>query len=217
MSSQAAQSMRAETKIVGRDDARSDARADAGGQHGRAGAQGADGQSLKDRAESAARDAREKASALGENATEAAKAEAQRAADKARQLAEELNSQAAAIADQAVGRIKETADSTIAAQRDRAVGFVGSIEKAINAAAGSLEEDGYGTMANYVRYASDTLSSVNEEVGSIRPQRFTGQAERAVRRNPLLTYGALAVAGFAFVTLMSAQRDANRRGGGQGR
>ena len=208
MSSQAAQSMRAETQVIGESDRDGSTRATRNSDRKDDG--------LKSRAEAAARDARDKAAALGENATEAAKAEAKRAADNARKLAEELNTQAAAIADQAVDRVKETADSAIAAQRDRAAGFVGSMERAIDAAAGSLEEDGYGTIANYVRYASDTLSSVNDEVGSFEPQQLTGRAERAVRRNPIITYGALAIAGFAFVTLMNAQNNA-RRGDGNRR
>ena len=203
MSSQAAQSMRDDTL-------RSTAQP-VGGSTASTSTAGSTSQApgeptLRERAEQAAADARLKAAALTSDATDAARAEAQRAADRARELAEEVQSQAAGIADQAIGRMRETADGAIAEQRDRAAGFVGSIERAVGAAARSLEEDGYGTMANYVRYASDTLSSVNDEVGSFEPARLTGRAERAVRRNPLLTYGALAVAGFAMVTLMNQQR-----------
>ena len=195
MSSQAAQSMRAETKVVGEDNHGNDQRS-----------QTTQEPSLRERAEQAAADARLKAAALTADASDAARAEAQKAADKARELAAEVQNQAAGIADQAIDRMKQTADGAIAEQRDRAAGFVGSIERAVGAAARSLEDDGYGTMANYVRYASDTLASVNEEVGSFQPQRLTGKAEGAVRRNPLLTYGVLAVAGFAMVTLMNQQR-----------
>ena len=165
-----------------------------------------DKSSLRRRAEEAAAEAKRQAEALTAQSSEAAKAEARRAGEKARELADQLTSDAANIADQTVSRVVNTAESAIAQQRDRAAGFVGSVEKAIDAAAQSLREDGYDTMSNYVRYAANTLSSVNDEVGSFEPRRITGHAERAVRRNPLVTYGALAVAGFAFVTLMNSQR-----------
>ena len=197
MSSQAAQSMRAETKVVG------DENRDHSGQTATS---GSNQPTLRERADEAARMAREKASALSADATETARAEARAAAENAKRLAAELQSQASSVADQAIGRVKDTADGAIAEQRDRAAGFVGSIEKAVGAAARSLDEDGYGTIANYVRYASNTLSSVNDEVGSFEPQQLTGRAERAVRRNPIVTYGVLAVAGFAMVTLMQQQR-----------
>lgn len=162
--------------------------------------------SLRDRASQAAADAKAKADALTESSTQAARDEARKAAERAKELAAQVQSQAANIADEAVNRVVSRADDAIREQRDRATGFVGSVEKAIDAAAESLKEDGYGNIANYVRYASNTLSSVNDEVGSFEPRRLTGQAERAVRRNPLITYGALAIAGFAFVTLMNSQQ-----------
>ena len=165
-------------------------------------------ESLADRAKRAAADAKSKAEALTAQSTQAARDEAKRAADMARDLAAQVQSQASGIADEAVTRVVSKAEGAIREQRDRATGFVGSVEKAIDAAARSLNDDGYGNIANYVRYASDTLSSVNSEVSSFEPSRLTGRAESAVRRNPIITYGALAVAGFAFVTLMNSQ---NRR------
>ena len=145
----------------------------------------------------------------GRSLREQAEENARRAAEEAKRTAADVKgqvtSQAASIADEAVSRVKQTADEAIREQRDRATSFVGSIENAVEAAAKSLQDDGYGQIANYVRYASSTLQSVNDEVGSFQPQRLTGRAERAVRRNPLITYGALAVAGFALVSLMNAQ------------
>ena len=164
------------------------------------------GKSLQERADEAAADAKSKMEALTEQSSEAARAEARAAADKARDLAYQLQSQAQQFTNQAVDRVKSTAESAIEQQRDRVGGFVGATERAVGAAAKSLEDDGYGWLAGYVRYASDTLHSVNQEVEGFRPQRITGQAERVAKRNPLLTYGALAVAGFALVTLMSNER-----------
>lgn len=166
-----------------------------------------DGKSLQQRADEAAADAKAKTDRLAHDASDAARAEAASAADRARELAAELQSQAQSFTDQAVDRVKSTAEGAMEQQRDRAAGFVGSIEKAVDAAAKSLEEDGYGPIASYVRYASSTLGSVHEEVDGFRPQAITGRAERAAKRNPLVTYGALAVAGFALVTLMNANNN----------
>ena len=186
--------MRDDTRVVGHGT----------GDHG-AGNDEHGGKSLRERAEEAASEAKAKAAQLGEDASEAARAEATAAADRARALAEQVQAEARSFTDQAVNRVKDTAESAIEQQRDRAAGFVGSIERAVGAAARSLDEDGYGTMASYVRYASSTLSSVNREVEGFRPQTLTGPVERTARRNPLVTYGALAVAGFALVTLMNSQ------------
>ena len=182
--------MRGETRVVG--------------QEGRAAERDEDiGTTLQRRADEAADDARAKIDALTEESTDAARAEAQAAQNKALELASELQSHAQQFTDRAVNRVKSTADRAIEQQRDRAAGFVGATERAVGAAAKSLEDDGYGWLAGYVRYASDTLHSMNREVESFRPQRFTGEAERVAKRNPLITYGALAVAGFALVTLMN--------------
>ena len=145
---------------------------------------------------------------LREQAAENARRAAETARSTANEVSDRVTHQASNIADEAVNRVKSTANEAIREQRDRATGFVSSVERAVEAAARSLNDDGYGQIANYVRYASSTLQSVNQEVGSFEPQRLTGRAERAVRRNPLVTYGALAVAGFALVSLMNAQ---NRR------
>ena len=179
--------MRGQTRVVGSHDDRRD-------DHGK---------SLQQRADEAAADAKSKFDALTEQSTDAARAEAQAAQNKAMELATELQSHAQQFTNQAVNRVKSTADRAIEQQRDRVGGFVGATQRAVGAAAKSLEDDGYGWMAGYVRYASDTLHSVNQEVESFRPQRLTGQAEQVAKRNPLITYGALAVAGFALVTLMS--------------
>ena len=165
-----------------------------------------DGKTLQQRADEAAAEAKRQAAALGDNASEAARAEAKAAADRARELAAEFQAQAQSFTDQAVDRVKSTAENAIEQQRDRASGFVGSIENAVNAAAKSLEDDGYGPIASYVRYASSALGSVHEEVDGFRPQAITGRAERAARSNPLVTYGALAIAGFALVTLMNSNK-----------
>lgn len=180
--------MRGETRVVGAE---------------RTGSQDDHGKTLQQRADEAAAEARAKIEQLTEESSEAARAEARAAEGRARQLAAELQSHAQQFTDQAVDRVKSTAENAIEQQRDRAAGFVGATERAVNAAARSLDEDGYGWLAGYVRYASSTLHSVNEEVEGFRPQRFTGEAERVAKRNPLITYGALAVAGFALVTLMS--------------
>ena len=181
--------MRGDTRVVGQGSY------DGGNDHG--------GKSLQQRADEAAADARAKMEALGENASEAAREEARAAETKARELAAEFQAQAQNFTNQAVDRVKNTAESAIEQQRDRAAGLVGATERAVGAAAKSLEDDGYGWLAGYVRYASDTLHSVNEEVEGFRPQRITGEAERVAKRNPILTYGALAVAGFALVTIMN--------------
>ena len=163
-----------------------------------------DGSSSNSSFQSSSSDAQEGRS-LREQAAESARRAAEEAKGTAKEVTGQVTSQAANIADEAVNRVKETADEAIREQRDRATGFVGSIERAVEAAASSLQDDGYGQIANYVRYASSTLQSVNDEVGSFEPQQLTGRAERVVRRNPLVTYGALAVAGFALVSLMNAQ------------
>ena len=122
-------------------------------------------------------------------------------------LAESVSDQADTIADDAA-RLASSQVSEIATQgKSKTEHLVRSISRAIEAGSQSLEEDGMPGTAGYVRAAANGLNRAASEVDGFNTSRVGGNFERFIRDRPLLTVGALAIAGFAMASLVSPRDD----------
>jgi hypothetical protein len=107
-------------------------------------------------------------------------------------------------AAQAMGAAEETAVSSVRDGRKAAADYVGSLRDAADAAAGSLEADGYGTTAFQARRASAVLDELGNAIAGYDVQDLVSETADALRRRPALAFSLAALAGYALVRLSAS-------------
>ncbi len=107
---------------------------------------------------------------------------------------------AESIAEAAVEETRASAEHVAATGKHQTEDVIRSISRAIEAGSRSLEQDGMKKTASYARLAADGLGQAASEVDQLDTQHLAGKAESIVRSNPMLTFGALALAGFALAS-----------------
>ncbi|MEM1317055.1 MAG: hypothetical protein AAGF29_02180 [Pseudomonadota bacterium] len=125
-----------------------------------------------------------------------------------RSAAAEVSGQAENLAEDTVHLAKTKADEAVRVGQSRTESVVRSLGRAMEAGSRSLAEDGMTGTAGYVRAAADGLNSAADEVDGFEPGRLTSRVEEFVRERPMLTVGALAIAGFALASALKPPRDA---------
>ncbi|MEL7274390.1 MAG: hypothetical protein AAGK33_13255, partial [Pseudomonadota bacterium] len=126
-----------------------------------------------------------------------AKAAAQSAKDTSLQAAEKVAQKAETVADDAVQHVAQHAKDFADQGKSRTEHMVRAVGRAFEAGSQSLENDGMTGTASYVRAAAHGLNRAAEEVDGVNTQSMTARVEDFVRQRPMLTVGALAIAGFA--------------------
>ena len=123
-----------------------------------------------------------------------------------------VEDKAAAVADRAIDSLKHTAEDKALDGQERAGRFIGAIGDALEAGSSSFDNSGYHAIAGYGRSAAKMIRTLSDEAESFDTSGLIDDAEDLVRRNPIATYGALALAGFAiaaFVRRQNARRQTN--------
>jgi transposase len=106
------------------------------------------------------------------------------------------------IAEAAVEQTRNSAEQVAASGKNQTEDIIRSISRAIDAGRASLENDGMNKTASYARLAADGLGKAANEVDKIDTRNLASRAENIVRENPMLTFGALALAGVAVATAL---------------
>ena len=165
-----------------------------------------DEKSVTRKAKEAAAEARNETMEVAHAAKEQARNAASKAAETARTSAERLSSRvesaAGSAVDSALSRVHEQVDE----RKHQASGYVGAVGRAFQAAGDSLQRDGMGFAANYVHAAANGLEQAADEVEGFNTNALTGNVERYVRGNPMLTVAGLALAGFALANIVGSSR-----------
>lgn len=142
-----------------------------------------------------------------EKAKSMASSVAQSAKETTLQAAEAVGQHAETAAHDAVHHVAQHAQEYADQGKGRTEHFVRAVGCAFEAGSRSLEEDGMTGTASYVRAAAHGLNRAAEEVDSVNTQSMTRHVEDFVKERPMLTVGALAIAGFA---LAGALKNNNR-------
>jgi ElaB/YqjD/DUF883 family membrane-anchored ribosome-binding protein len=127
--------------------------------------------------------------------------------------AEAVENKAAAVADRAIDTVKQSAEHKALDGQDKAGRFIGASGDAVEAGSSSFDNSGYHAIAGYGRSAVKMIRALSDEAQSFDTKGLIDDAEDLVRRNPIATYGALALAGFAiaaFVKRQNAHRHSDR-------
>ena len=112
---------------------------------------------------------------------------------------------AASVAEETISTLKRTAEEKAERSQERAGRFIGAVGAAVEAGSSSFEDYGYPAIAGYGRSAARMIRTVSEEAEGFETAKLIEDAEAAVRRNPIATYGALALAGFAIAAFLKRQ------------
>ncbi|EFL88625.1 hypothetical protein R2A130_1107 [Ahrensia sp. R2A130] len=131
---------------------------------------------------------------------------AKKVSRNAKGAAAEVVGQAESLAEEAVSAAKSRADEVVQVGKSRTENVVRSLSRAMEAGSNSLAQDGMTGTAGYVRAAADGLTSAADEVDGFQPGALTHRVENFVRERPMLTVGALALAGFALASALKPPR-----------
>jgi hypothetical protein len=116
-----------------------------------------------------------------------------------------VEDKAAAVADQAIGTVKRNAEEKALEGQERAGRFIGAIGDALESGSTSFDDSGYHAIAGYGRSAARMIRTLSDEAEGFDTAGLMDDAEDLVRRNPIATYGALALAGFAIAAFVRRQ------------
>lgn len=116
-----------------------------------------------------------------------------------------VTEKAESIAEEAMNVASARAETVLETGQMQAENLVRSIGRAFEAGSVSLERDGMSGTAGYVRAAANGLKQAANEVDGLEPRNLTSKVENFVRDRPLLTVGALAVAGFVLASTIKAR------------
>lgn len=122
-------------------------------------------------------------------------------ASSARNSAKRIAGEAGTAAAQAVDAAEETVVSGVRDGRNAASDYVTSLSDAADAAASSLEADGYGATASQARRVSTTLDEVGNAIAGYDVEELVNEVVDALRRRPALAFSMAAIAGYAVVRL----------------
>ncbi len=112
---------------------------------------------------------------------------------------------AAEMTDQATDQIVATTTSVVREKRNAAADYVKSLGSATSAAAESLSRDGCGQTAQRLESVSSFLNDTGRSISSYDVRSVIEDASNVARRNPALTFGLAALAGYAIVKMANAQ------------
>ncbi len=116
-----------------------------------------------------------------------------------------VEDKAAAVADRAINSLKHSAEDKALDGQERAGRFIGAIGDALDAGSSSFDNSGYHAIAGYGRSAARMIRTLSDETEKFDTADLIDDAEDLVRRNPVATYGALALAGFAIAAFVRRQ------------
>lgn len=135
-------------------------------------------------------------------------------ASRMRNSAKRIAGEAGNVAAQAVDTAEQTAVTSARDSRNAASDYVASLCDAADAAASSLEADGYDATASQARKASAALDEVSSAIANYDVQVLVSETADALRRRPALAFSLAAIAGYALVRLSGSEA---RLGGGRER
>lgn len=141
-----------------------------------------------------------------EKVKETARSSARAAKKSAEKTASQVVSQAERVADDAIATGRAEADRVINTSKSRAEDVIRSVGRAIEAGSQSLEDDGMRATAGYVRAAATGLNRAADEIDEFDTGGVTGRVESFVRSQPMLTVGALALAGFVLAGALNSKK-----------
>lgn len=144
---------------------------------------------------------------IAKKATSAVRNKATDAKKVAEETAKNLYNRAEEFADDAVETGRQNAQQLADTGVSKTEEVIRSVGRAIEAGSRSLEADGMGRTASYVRAAAVGLDRAAEEVDAVDTRGLTHRVENFVRDQPLLTVGALALAGFALAGALKNKRN----------
>lgn len=122
--------------------------------------------------------------------------------------AETIVTKAETVADDVVAESRRKATHLAETGKAQTKDVIRSIGRAVEASSRSLEDDNMHQTASYVRAAANGIESAADGVDRFDPNNATQRIENFVRTNPMLTFGALALAGFALAGAVKAKRNA---------
>lgn len=125
--------------------------------------------------------------------------------ERMEEAAEAVENKAASVADRAIDTVKRSAEDRALDGQDKAGRFIGAIGDAVEAGSSSFDESGYHAIAGYGRSAVKMIRALSDEAEGFDTKGLIDDAEDLVRRNPIATYGALALAGFAIAAFFRRQ------------
>ncbi|MEM8750641.1 MAG: hypothetical protein AAGF28_10075 [Pseudomonadota bacterium] len=141
--------------------------------------------------------ANKKATSKKEQLKQAAGAAAETVTSKTREAVSSATQMAENTADESVRLAADQAQQIARDGQQRTEHVMQAVSRAFAAGSESLERDGMNVSASYVRATADGLQRAATEVDRFDTGRLTGKLEDFVRERPLMTMGALAIAGFA--------------------
>lgn len=115
-----------------------------------------------------------------------------RTGDAIRDAAEDAKHELSRLGDE----VKEKGATLFHEQRDTASRQISSVAKALEAGAGSLDEDGQERLATYTRDAADRVRRLGDEVRERDFEVMLNSARDYARENPAVIIGGAAVLGF---------------------
>lgn len=101
--------------------------------------------------------------------------------------------------------------SVAADSRNVAARYVQSLGTAAHAAANSLEADGYGMTANPISRAATMADGMSESLQSYDVRSMADEVIGVARRNPALSFGLAAFAGYMLVKFSQSQTSSTNR------
>ena len=126
---------------------------------------------------------------------------------KVEKAASAVNRQAETLAEDALDTARTHAVGAAEYGIGQTEDVVRSIGRAFEAGSRSLEADGMAGTAGYARAAANGLMQAAEEVDGVNTSGIADRVENFIRDRPMLTIGALALAGFAFTSSLKSRRD----------
>ena len=102
--------------------------------------------------------------------------------------------------------------TTVAADgRNIAARYVHSLGNAAQAAANSLENDGYDVTARPINRAASMADDLSQSLGSYDVRAMANEAMGVARRNPALSFGLAAFAGYMLVKVSQSYASSTNR------
>ncbi len=154
----------------------------------------------------------EKAKRVYEDAKDSAARAYESARGRTRESFASARAQASQTMEEARQRLREGAQTAVTSQKDRAVGSLRRISRAVEETADRLNEDGDPTLAEYTRAVSSRIEKAAGFLEHREPAELLADAEGIIRRQAALFIGGMFVAGLIVARVMRSSRDVEQAG-----
>ncbi len=146
------------------------------------------------------------ATAATNSAWSAAEKTSKTAQDAAHTVAETLSNETERLAETVIENTRATANAAAEKGINHTEHLVRSIGRAVEAGSESLAQDGLVRPATFASATAEMIDRAALELDAIDAHGLIGKAENFARSNPMLTFGALALAGFALASAVKAKK-----------